>query len=143
MLTIEGIVEDIKFRNESNTYTVAVLDTPDGKATIVGYIPIINIGETLRAEGEWVYHPSYGEQLEISRVSIVVPSTVNGIEKYLSSGLIPYIGPKTAKKIVEKFGLDTLDIIQFNPERLKEIEGIGKRNLKIVEAFREQGKSGR
>ena len=140
MLTIEGIVEDIKFRNESNTYTVAVLDTPDGKATIVGYIPIINIGETLRAEGEWVYHPSYGEQLEISRVSIVVPSTVNGIEKYLSSGLIPYIGPKTAKKIVEKFGLDTLDIIQFNPERLKEIEGIGEKKLKkIVEAFREQG----
>lgn len=140
MLTIEGVVEDIKFRNESNTYTVAVLDTPDGKATIVGYIPIINIGETLRAEGEWVYHPSYGEQLEVNRVSIVVPSTVNGIEKYLSSGLIPFIGPKTAKKIVEKFGLDTLDIIQYNPERLKEIEGIGDKKLKrIVEAFREQG----
>lgn len=140
MLTIEGVVEDIKFRNESNTYTVAILDTPDGKATIVGYIPIINIGETLKAEGEWVYHPSYGEQLEITSVSIVVPSTVNGIEKYLSSGLIPYIGPKTAKKIVEKFGLDTLDIIQYNPERLKEIEGIGDKKLnKIVEAFREQG----
>jgi len=140
LLTIEGVVEDIKFRNESNTYTVAVLDTPDGKATIVGYIPIINIGETLRAEGEWVYHPSYGEQLEVNRVSIVVPSTVNGIEKYLSSGLIPFIGPKTAKKIVEKFGLDTLDIIQYNPERLKEIEGIGDKKLKrIVEAFREQG----
>jgi exodeoxyribonuclease V alpha subunit len=140
LLTIEGIVEEIKFRNELNTYTVAILDTLDGKATIVGYIPIINIGETLRVEGEWVYHPNYGEQLEITNVSLVVPSTVNGIEKYLSSGLIPHIGPKTAKKIVERFGLDTLDIIQFNPERLKEIDGIGDKKLeKIVEAFREQG----
>ena len=140
MLTLEGMVEDIIFRNESNSYTVATLDTTDGKATIVGYIPFINIGETLRAEGEWIYHPNYGEQLEISNVSIVVPSTLNGIEKYLSSGLIPYIGPKTAKRIVERFGLDALDIIQCNPERLKEIEGIGDKKLeKIVEAFREQG----
>lgn len=133
------MVEDIIFRNETNSYTVATLDTADGKATIVGYIPFINIGETIRAEGEWIYHKTYGEQLEISNVSLVVPSTLNGIEKYLSSGLIPYIGPKTAKRIVEKFGLDALDIIQYNPERLKEIEGIGDKKLeKIVEAFGEQ-----
>ncbi len=140
MLTLEGVVEDIIFRNETNLYTVAILDTQDGNATIVGYIPFINIGETIRAEGEWIYHPNYGEQLEISNVSLVVPSTLNGIEKYLSSGLIPHIGPKTAKKIVEKFGLDAMDIIQYNPERLKEIEGIGDKKLeKIVEAFAEQG----
>lgn len=140
LLTLEGMVEDIVFRNETNTYTVATLDTSDGKATIVGYVPFINIGETMKVEGDWIYHPIYGEQLEISTVSIIVPSTVNGIEKYLSSGLIPYIGPKTAKKIVKKFGLDTLDIIQYNPEKLKEIEGIGDKKLeKIVEAFAEQG----
>jgi len=140
LLTLEGMVEDIIFRNENNLYTVATLNTQDGKATIVGYIPFINIGETIRAEGEWIYHPSYGEQLEISNVSLVVPSTLNGIEKYLSSGLIPHIGPKTAKRIVEKFGLDSLDIIQYNPERLKEIDGIGDKKLKkIVEAFEEQG----
>lgn len=140
MLTLEGTVEDIIFRNELNTYTVASINTSDGKATIVGYIPFINIGETVKVEGEWVYHPNYGEQLEISNISIVVPSTINGIEKYLSSGLIPHIGPKTAKKIVDRFGLDTLDIIQYNPERLKEIEGIGDKKLKgIVEAFQEQG----
>ena len=140
LLTLEGIVENIKFRNELNSYTVAVLDTEDGKATIVGYIPIINVGETLKVEGEWIYHPIYGEQLEVSKVSLVVPSTVNGIEKYLSSGLIPHIGPKTARKIVERFGLDTLDIIQYNPERLKEIDGIGDKKLaKIVKAFEEQG----
>ena len=140
MLSLEGVVEDIIFRNEVNSYTVAVLNTPDGDATIVGYAPFINIGETITVEGDWVYHPNYGEQLEFSNISIVVPSTINGIEKYLSSGMIPYIGPKTAKKIVDKFGLDTLDIIQFNPERLKEIEGIGDKKLKkIVEAFEEQG----
>jgi len=139
LLTIEGIVKDIVFRNELNSYTVAKLDTEDGEATIVGKIPIINLGETLKVEGEWVYHPTYGEQLKVTNVSLVVPSTVNGIEKYLSSGLIPYIGPKTARKIVEKFGLDTLDIIQYNPERLKEIEGIGDKKLeKIVTAYREQ-----
>lgn len=139
MLTIEGIVKDIVFRNELNSYTVAKLDTEDGEATIVGKIPIINLGETLKVEGEWVYHPTYGEQLKVTNVSLVVPSTVNGIEKYLSSGLIPYIGPKTARKIVEKFGLDTLDIIQYNPEKLKEIEGIGDKKLeKIVTAYREQ-----
>jgi exodeoxyribonuclease V alpha subunit len=139
LLTIEGIVKDIVFRNELNSYTVAKLDTEDGEATIVGKIPIINLGETLKVEGEWVYHPTYGEQLKVTNVSLVVPSTVNGIEKYLSSGLIPYIGPKTARKIVEKFGLDTLDIIQYNPEKLKEIEGIGDKKLeKIVTAYREQ-----
>ena len=140
MLSLEGVVEDIIFRNEVNSYTVAVLNTSDGEATIVGYAPFINIGETITVEGDWVYHPNYGEQLEFTNISLVVPSTINGIEKYLSSGMIPYIGPKTAKKIVEKFGLDTLDIIQFNPERLKEIEGIGDKKLKkIVEAFEEQG----
>ena len=98
LLTLEGMVEDIIFRNEVNTYTVATLNTSDGKATIVGYVPFINIGETMKVEGDWIYHPTYGEQLQISSISLVVPSTVNGIEKYLSSGLIPYIGPKTAKK---------------------------------------------
>lgn len=140
MLVLEGIIEDIIFRNEVNSYTVAILNTPDGKATIVGEAAYINIGETVRVEGDWVYHPVYGEQLEFSTISITVPSTVDGIEKYLSSGLIPYIGPKTAKKIVDRFGLDTLEIIEYNPERLKEIDGIGDKKLeKIVEAFQEQG----
>lgn len=140
MLKLEGVVEDIIFRNEVNSYTVAVLNTRDGDATIVGYAPFINIGETINVEGDWVYHPVYGEQLEFTNMSLVVPTDLNGIEKYLSSGLIPYIGPKTAKRIVEKFGLDSLDIIQYNPERLKEIDGIGDKKLKkIVEAFEEQG----
>lgn len=140
LLTLEGTIEDIIFRNDINTYTVAKLETKDGEATIVGYIPVINVGEAVKVEGKWIYHNTYGEQMEVSSVIPIVPSTVDGIEKYLASGIIPYIGPKTAKKIVKKFELDTLDIIQYNPERLKEIDGIGDKKLaKIVEAFEEQG----
>lgn len=139
LLTIEGTVEEIIFRNELNGYTVAKLNTTDGGVTIVGNVAIINVGETVRAEGEWIYHPKYGEQLQIKNLSTVTPATLNGIEKYLSSGLIPHIGPKTAKRIVDKFGMDSLDIIQDEPERLKEVHGIGDKKLeKITEAFEEQ-----
>lgn len=139
MITIEGTIEEVIFRNESNGYTVAILETLDDVVTIVGTIPFINIGETIKVNGEWTNHPTYGEQIKIENVSTVVPATLNGIEKYLSSGLIPYIGPKTAKKIVERFGMDSLDIIEYNPEKLKEIDGIGDKKVeKILEAFKEQ-----
>lgn len=140
LLTLEGTIEDIIFRNEVNSYTIARIDTSDGPATIVGHIPFIDLGETVKVEGEWIYHPTYGEQLEISTISIVVPSTRDGIEKYLASGLIPNIGPKTAKKIVRKFGLETFDVIRDEPERLKKISGIGDKKLEqIIEAYADQG----
>jgi exodeoxyribonuclease V alpha subunit len=138
-VVIEGVIEEIKFRNESNGYTVGKLITSDGDITIVGYAAIINIDETVSLEGEIIYHKKYGEQFSFSSIHTVTPSTLKGIENYLSSGLIPNIGPKTAKKIVDKFGLDSLDIIQYNPERLREIEGIGEKKLKrIIEAYDEQ-----
>jgi exodeoxyribonuclease V alpha subunit len=139
MLTLEGVIEDVRFRNETNGYTVASLNTSDGIITIVGNVPFLNSEETIKVEGEMIYHPNYGEQFAFTSMEIVVPSTVKGIEKYLSSGLIPHIGPKTAKRIVDKFGLDSLEIIQYNPERLKEIPGIGDKKLEtIVEAYSEQ-----
>jgi len=139
LISIQGTVEEIIFQNESNGYTIAILETDDDVVTIVGYIPIIELGETLRVEGQWTYHQNYGQQLKVETYSTVFPATLNGIEKYLASGLLPGIGPKTAKKIVEKFGLDTLDILQFNPEKLKEVEGIGEKKAeKIIEAYAEQ-----
>jgi len=139
VVTIQGTVEDIIFKNESNGYTIAILETEDDVVTIVGFIPILNLGETLRVQGEWTYHSNYGQQLKVDTYSTVVPATFNGIVKYLSSGLIPGIGPKTAEKIVEKFGADSLDILQYNPEKLKEVEGIGEKKAdKIAEAFIEQ-----
>lgn len=139
MITIQGTVEEIIFQNESNGYTVAMVETEDDVVTIVGVIPLINIGETLSLQGKWDYHPNYGQQLKVETYSTVVPDTLNGIEKYLSSGLVPGIGPKTAKKIVEAFGADSIDILQYNPEKLKLVEGIGEKKAeKIAEAFVEQ-----
>ena len=139
MVSIEGTIEEIIFQNEENGYVVAILETEDDVVTIVGVIPIINIGETLRIEGKWEYHQTYGQQLKVENYSTVVPATLNGIIKYLSSGLISGIGPKTAEKIVEKFGQSSLDILQYDPYRLKEVEGIGdKKAKKIAEAFEEQ-----
>lgn len=138
MLVIEGIVEEVIFRNDTNGYTVARLNTSDGTITIVGNAAIINLEEMVELEGDWVYHDRFGEQFSFTTIKTTTPSTLKGIENYLSSGLIPNIGPKTAKNIVERFGMDALDIIQYNPERLKEIPGIGDKKLeKIAKAYEE------
>ena len=139
LLVIEGVVEEIIFRNENNGFTVGKLNTSDGLITIVGNVPFINLEELISIEGDWIYHPTFGEQFKFETIQTMVPSTVKGIENYLASGLLPGIGPKTAEKIVELFGMDSLDIIQYNPERLKEIPGIGDKKLeKISQAFEEQ-----
>lgn len=139
MIDIEGTVEEIIYKNEQNGYTVLEISTKNSTVTAVGYTPYINIGETLKIEGEWTEHPDYGEQIKIIRYETLTPATLNGIEKFLSSGLIPGIGPVTAKKIVKKFGLDSLNIIETYPERLKEISGINEEKInKICEAYEMQ-----
>ncbi|HPL99094.1 MAG TPA: ATP-dependent RecD-like DNA helicase [Bacillota bacterium] len=136
---VQGTICEIIFRNEYNGYTVLDLECNNELHTLIGYFSFLNIGETIKAYGSWVQHPSYGSQFKVETYTTVTPATINGIEKYLSSGLIPGIGPHTAKKLVEKFGLDTLDIMQYNPDRLTEVEGIGdKKAAKISEAFQEQ-----
>ncbi len=139
LLKLEGTIEDIIFRNESNGYTVAKLNTSDGLVTIVGNVALINLEELVEVEGDWVYHNTFGEQLNFSSIKTIVPSTLKGIENYLASGLLPYVGPKTAKLIVDRFGLNSLDTIQYNPEKLKEIPGIGDKKLdRISKAYEEQ-----
>ncbi|AFS77316.1 RecD/TraA family helicase RecD [Gottschalkia acidurici 9a] len=139
MITLQGDIEEIIFHNEDNGYTVAILGTEDDVVTIVGNIPLIRDGESLKVHGTIINHPTYGEQLKVEAYELIAPATINGIIKYLSSGLIPGIGPKTAERIVERFGTDSLDILQYNPNRLKEIEGIGDKKLeKIVASFEEQ-----
>lgn len=136
---VQGTIYEVVFRNEQNGYTVLELEQEKELHTLVGYFSFINIGETIKAYGKWVQHPDYGNQFKVEAYNSVTPATVNGIEKYLASGLIPGIGQHTAKKLVEKFGLDTLDIIQYNPDRLIEVEGIGQKKAeKIFEAFQEQ-----
>ncbi len=136
---VQGMINEVVFRNEVNGYSVIEICDEGEETTVVGYFPYLNIGETIRVAGAWVEHPDYGKQFKMEAYHVVTPATLNGIERYLCSGLIPGIGPATAKKLVERFGLDTLDIIQYNPQKLTEIEGIGdKKAQKIYDAFIEQ-----
>ncbi|MGQ9779232.1 MAG: SF1B family DNA helicase RecD2 [Bacillota bacterium] len=141
MPVIEGSVERITFYNEENSFTVAKFQQePDGTlTTIVGNLPGISVGETLRLTGEWINHPEYGRQFQVEAVERVAPATLVGMERYLGSGLIKGIGPVTAKKIVRAFGLAALDIIRARPERLTQIEGIGpKKAERIAQAVQAQ-----
>ncbi|MDF2533526.1 MAG: recD, partial [Clostridia bacterium] len=136
---VQGSIYDVVFRNEQNGYSVVELECEKSLVTVVGYFAYVNIGETIKIYGSWVQHPDYGKQFKMETYDNVTPSTLYGIEKYLASGLIAGIGPHTAKKMVERFGVDTLDIIQYNPDRLSEVEGVGaKKAAKIYEAFQEQ-----
>lgn len=139
--TIEGIVERIVYFNEENNFTVARLQVANRRdlATIVGQMPAPAPGETLRLKGEWTANTKFGEQFRVESCLSILPSTITGIEKYLGSGLVKGIGPIMAERLVSTFGVETLDIIEDNPERLLEVEGIGPiRTERITKAWQEQ-----
>ena len=139
MNTIEGTVEELIYKNETNGYMVCELRCDQDVVTVVGYIPFINIGETLRVSGKWTTHPDYGEQLKVEYFEKVDPQTASAIEKYLGSGMIKGVGPATAKKIVDTFGEDAIFVVENQPERLSQIKGISiEKALSISESFLEQ-----
>lgn len=121
-----GYIEHIIYRNEANGYTVFEITCSDTKEDVacVGICPFINEGEKVEVEGVFTEHKTYGPQLKVSRVQVVEPDDVEAIEKYLASGAIKGIGMVMAKRIVEKFGSDTFEIMENEPERLAEIKGI-------------------
>ncbi|MGC8782156.1 MAG: helix-hairpin-helix domain-containing protein, partial [Anaerolineae bacterium] len=132
--TLRGVIERITFHNEENGYTVAQL-TPDGQSytvTVVGNMLGVNVGEAVELKGAWTAHAQYGRQFKAESVRTVLPATIAGLEKYLGSGLIKGIGPVTAKRIVRKFGLDTLRIIEESPERLHEVLGVGRKRVELI-----------
>jgi exodeoxyribonuclease V alpha subunit len=138
-----GTVERITYYNEENGYTVAQL-TPEGRAytvTAVGNLPEVNPGENLRLHGEWTNHPRYGRQFVVERYATVLPATAAGIEKYLGSGLIKGVGPVTARRIVRRFKLDTLRIIEEDPRRLREVLGVGKKRVAMIQRAWEEQKA--
>lgn len=138
MEKLQGMVSDIVFKNEENGYTIASLANENDEITIVGCMPTLSVGESIEIEGKWVNHKIYGSQFEVQSFIPVTPSSLEGIYVYLSSGMIHGIGEKMAKRIVDKFGVDTLDIIQNTPERLTEVEGIGMKKVKqIKESYEE------
>ncbi len=141
METVYGYLERITFCNEENHFTVAKIKEKGKRdfTTIVGNLAGISPGVSLKLQGKWVHNKKFGEQFVVERFETVVPATVNGIEKYLGSGLIKGIGPVMAKRMVKVYGLDTLSIIENSPERLSEVEGIGlKRIGMITDAWEEQ-----
>src|SRR6266571_3985833 len=128
LAVLEGVLERITYANEDNGYTVARVDTGRGGGdllTVVGALLGAQVGESLRLEGRWKSHPQYGRQFEVERYVTVLPATVQGIRRYLGSGLIKGIGPKIAERIVDRFGTDTLRVIEEEPGRLVEVPGLG------------------
>lgn len=138
MERLEGMISDIVFKNEDNGYTIAHLANPDNEVVIVGCMPTLSVGESIEVEGKWVNHKTYGTQFEVNKFMPITPSSLEGIYVFLSSGMINGIGEKMAKRIVDKFGVNTLDIIQNDPDRLKEVEGIGVKKInQIVKSYEE------
>lgn len=140
MEKLQGMVSDIVFKNEENGYTIAYLANENDEITIVGCMPTLSVGESIEVEGKWVNHKTYGSQFEVQTFIPVTPSSLEGIYVYLSSGMIHGIGEKMAKRIVDKFGVDTLDIIQNTPERLTEVEGIGMKKVKQIQESYEENR---
>ncbi len=131
---LTGVVERITFTNPENGYTVARFqaDRQFGLVTVVGALAEVHAGARLKLFGRWKSHAKYGEQFEIERYVEEVPATVEGIKRYLGSGLIKGIGPVMAKRIAEKFGDYTLDIIENDIDRLNEVEGIGRKRVNMI-----------
>ncbi|MEU7037798.1 ATP-dependent RecD-like DNA helicase [Streptomyces sp. NPDC046237] len=139
---VEGVLERITYANEESGYTVARVDTGRGGGdllTVVGALLGAQPGESLRMQGRWGSHPQYGKQFTVENYTTVLPATVQGIRRYLGSGLIKGIGPVFADRITQHFGVETLDILEASPARLIEVPGLGpKRTKNITAAWEEQ-----
>lgn len=125
-MELKGEVTDIIYQNETNSYTIAVFETEEEETTIVGYLPFVKAGDTLKIIGKFIEHKEYGMQFKVDTFEKLMPETLGALERYLANGTIKGIGEATAKKIIQKFGEETISIFKFNPEKLSEIKGISK-----------------
>ena len=138
---MEGTLERVRFVNEDNAWSVVVVQLADTgrEVAAVGNFAGVQPGETLRLTGHWTMHPRFGEQLQVDSFSTVAPATLTGIERYLGSGLVKGVGRELAARLVKRFGLSTLEVIDSSPARLREVEGIGPaRSRQITEAWAAQ-----
>ena len=126
MEELEGQIEEIIYQNEVNSYTVAEFQTNADIITVVGYLPFINKGDTLKLFGKYVTHQDYGEQFKIDTFEKMTPQGAEAIQKYLAGGIVKGIGPATAKRIVDYFGENAISVLRFEPEKLADIKGITK-----------------
>ena len=139
---LQGVVERVTYANDETGYSVVRLAVKGrlDLATVVGELADVNPGESLELEGAWKLHPKYGRQFEVHHYRTVLPATAEGIEKYLGSGLVKGIGPKMAERIVKKFGIDTLDVIEHEPRRLLDVLGVGPKRIAGIESAWEEQK---
>ena len=137
--TLTGTISHIVYSAEETGFTVAKMETDNGETVIVGTLPALQPGESLKCTGSWKKHAQYGKQFDVASFEACAPSDLVGIRRYLESGMIKGIGPSYAERIVKKFGVNTLSILDSAPERLSEIEGIGPKRLKtIIRCWQEQ-----
>ncbi|KAF0650239.1 MULTISPECIES: SF1B family DNA helicase RecD2 [Streptomyces] len=144
MAVVEGVLERITYSNDETGYTVARVDTGRGGGellTVVGSLLGAQPGESLRMEGRWGSHPQYGRQFTVENYTTLLPATIQGIRRYLGSGLIKGIGPRMADRITEHFGTDTLDVIEHEPQRLVEVPGLGPKRTRMIGAAWEEQKA--
>lgn len=137
-MELSGEILGIIYQNELNSYTIAEMyvDELEKVETIVGYLPFIAEGDNIKVIGRFVEHKEYGQQFKVETFEKVMPETLEALERYLGNGTIKGVGPATAKKIVEKFGENTIDIIKYDPLELKKVKGISKEKaLEISESF--------
>ena len=137
-MEIKGEITDIIYQNDVNSYTIAVFETEEEETTIVGYLPFVKSGDTLRVEGKFVEHKDYGRQFKVETFEKLMPETLDALEKYLANGSVKGIGEATAKKIIKTFGEDTINVFKFEPEKLAQIKGISKNKaIEMSESFLE------
>ncbi|WP_405085303.1 ATP-dependent RecD-like DNA helicase [Microbispora sp. NBC_01389] len=140
---LDAVLERITYANEETGYTIARVATERSGTellTVVGPLLGAQVGESLRLTGRWGSHPRYGRQFEVWSYTTVLPATIQGIQRYLGSGLIKGIGPKMAERIVDHFGTDTLRVIEEEPKRLVEVPGLGPKRTKMIAAAWEEQK---
>lgn len=142
-MKLEGIVTNIRYRNDESGYSVMTLDTTDSDITIVGTMPFFNEGDRIEVVGDLIYHDKYGEQINVKNVRLKKPSDRESIIKYLASGNIKGIGKKTAEAIYNIFGKESLDILYKNPDKLLKVEGIGKKKLADIKLSAEETRDSR
>ena len=136
MEEIEGVLTEIIYQNEINSYTVGIFETEEDQITVVGYLPFISKGDTLKLLGKFVEHKDYGEQFKIETFEKLMPQTLGALENYLANGNIKGVGPATASKIIQLFGEETIHVLKYEPIKLAQIRGISKEKaLEISESF--------
>jgi len=143
MESLKGTIEKIVFRNEENGYVVAKISSnshEENLLTIVGNMASVNVGENYELKGEWINNQKYGWQFSFKDYVLILPTSLLGLKRYLSSGLIKGVGPATAERIVNHFGNRTLEVLEGNLQRLTEIEGIAEKRIKVIKKSWEEQK---